>query len=120
MTYIDGYVLPLPKKNIGKYKKTAQEAGKIWMKHGALQYVECIGNELDNKWSTLKYEKMAKAKKGETVVFSFITYTNKKHRDAVNKRVMKEMEKKYDKNQPMPFDMKRMAYGGFEAIVDLN
>lgn len=119
MTYIDGYVLPLPKKNIKAYQKIANEAGRVWIKHGALKYVECAGDELNSEWSTLKYMKMAKAKKGETVVFSFIIYKNKKHRDAVNKKVMKEMEKKYDKNEPMPFDMKRMAFGGFEALVEL-
>lgn len=119
MTYIDGYVLPLPKKNIKAYQKMAKEAGAIWMKHGALKYVECVGDELNNTWSTLKYMKMAKAKKGETVVFSFVIYKNKKHRDSVNKQVMKEMEKQYDKDMAVPFDMKRMAVGGFEAIVDL-
>jgi len=117
--YVDGYVLPLPKKNRAAYKKIATEAGKIWMKHGALRYVECIGDDINMKYSTLKWAKMAKAKKGETVLFSFVIYKNRKHRDLVNARVMKEMEKKYDKDEPMPFDMKRIAVGGFEVLVDL-
>lgn len=120
MTYIDGYVLPLPKKNKAAYKKIATEAGKIWMKHGALRYVECIGDDLNLKWSTLKFMKMAKAKKGETVLFSFIIYKNRKHRDSVNSKVMKEMQEKYDEDMSVPFDMKRIGTGGFEALVDLS
>jgi uncharacterized protein YbaA (DUF1428 family) len=123
MRYVDGFVLTVPVKKLKEYKKMAAEGGKIWMKHGALQYMECVGDDLTSvkEWGGMPFPKMAEAKKGETVFFSFIVYKNKKHRDAVNKKVMKEMEKKYDKEKEknMPFDMKRMAYGGFEAIVDV-
>lgn len=119
MSYVDGFVLVVPKAKIKAYEKMARQAGKIWKKHGALEYFECIGNDLNPKWAKLTFPKMVKLKKDESVWFSFITYKNKKHRDAVNKKVMKEMEKDKEKykNMEMPFDMKRMAYGGFEARV---
>lgn len=123
MRYVDGYVLVVPTKKLKAYKKMADEGGEIWMKHGALQYMECVGDDLKSvdQWGGLGFPRMIEAKKGETVIFSYIVYKSKKHRDAVNKKVHKEMEKIYDeeKEKDMPFDMKRMAYGGFEAIVDL-
>jgi uncharacterized protein YbaA (DUF1428 family) len=123
--YIDGFVLPVPKNKLKAYRKMASEAGKVWMKHGALEYIEAVGNDLKPNTHGMKiafFPKMAKAKKGETVFFSFIVYKSRKHRDAVNKKVMKEMSKEMEKhkNMPMPFDMKRMAYGGFKAIVDFK
>ncbi len=103
----------------------AAEGARMWMKAGALQYFECVGDDLNIKpmggMKALSFPKMAKAKKGETVFFSFIIYKSRAHRDAVNKRVMAEMERQYSnhKDMPaMPFDMKRMAYGGFKAIVE--
>lgn len=122
MTYVDGYVLAVPKKNLNTYRKMAQEAGKVWKKHGALEYYECVGDDLSPKMGGVKiakFPKMARAKKGETVVFSFIIYKSKAHRDRVNAKVMKEMEATMGKDVPMPFDVKRMVYGGFRVIVEV-
>jgi uncharacterized protein YbaA (DUF1428 family) len=122
MTYVDGFVLVVPKKNLKAYKKMAEEGGKMWKKYGALEYIECVGDDLNpnmGKMKVLTFPEMTKLKKDETVWFSFIIYKSKKHRDSVNKKVMKQMKKgaeKY-KNIEMPFDMKRMAYGGFKALV---
>lgn len=121
MRYVDGFVIPVLTKNVKAYKKVAQDAGKVWMKHGALQYVECVGDDLHPENATFPFPKMAKVKEGETVIFSFIVYKSKAHRDRVNKAVMKEFEKTYkegDENN-MPFDMKRIGFGGFTALVDL-
>jgi uncharacterized protein YbaA (DUF1428 family) len=120
--YVDGFVLVVPKNKVAAYRKMAQEGAKIWMKCGALEYKECIGDDMNPNMGAmpaLRFPKMAKAKKGETVWFSYITYKSRAHRDQVNKKVMAKMKlehKKY-KNIPMPFDMKRMAYGGFKVIV---
>jgi uncharacterized protein YbaA (DUF1428 family) len=123
--YVDGYVLVVQKKNLKSYEKMASEAGKIWMKYGALQYLECVGEDLKSakKWGCLPFPKMTKAKQNETVLFSFIIYNSKAHRDEVNAKVMKEMkknEKKYKEECKNVFDMKRMAVGGFETIVNLD
>ena len=122
MRYVDGYVLAVPKKNLKAYKKMAQKAGKVWKKYGALEYVECAGDDLKNKWTPMQFPKMAKTKPGETVVFSFIVYKSKAHRNQVNKKVMKDpfmQPPSKEEEKKMPFDVKRMAYGGFKAIVDL-
>ena len=118
MTYVDGFVIPIKKKNIKQYIKMAKDGRRLWMKHGAVQYFECIGNDLDSKWA-LPFTKMAKAKPGETVVFSFIVFKSRAHRDQVNKKVMADPFMDDPKNKPkvMPFDMKRMAYGGFKTAV---
>lgn len=122
MAYVDGFVLPVPKKNLKKYRKMAEEGGKMWKKHGALQYFECVGNDLHPKGDAkcLTFPKLAKAKPGETVFYSFIVYKSRAHRDAVNARVMKDpaMNDPKNKDMKMPFDVKRMAYGGFKAIVE--
>ncbi len=118
MTYVDGFVIPIPKKNLKAYRKMAQEAEKIWRKHGALDYKECIGNDLKNKWGA-SFSQISKTKAGETVVFSYIVYKSRAHRDSVNAKVMKDPfmnDPKY-KDRPMPFNVKRMAYGGFNVIV---
>jgi len=121
--YVDGYVLPVPKKNIKAYQKMAQEGGHIWMKYGALQYIECVGEDLKiaEKWKVLPFPKMVKTKPNETVVFSFIVFKSRKHRDSVNAKVMKDplMDPAKYKDKPMPFEMKRMAVGGFETLVNL-
>ena len=119
MTYVDGFVLVVPKKNREAYKKMASEGAKMWMKCGALQYFECVGDDLNPKGAMLTFPKIMKPKKNEEIWFSFITFKSKAHRDSVNKKVMKEMEKTKDdwKNVKMPFDMQRMAYGGFKTIV---
>ena len=115
MDYVDGYVLPVPKKNLKAYVKMAQEGKKIWLKCGALDYKECIGDDLKSKFG-MPYTKLMKLKPGETVVFSYIVFKSRAHRDSVNARVMKELEKA-DMPKDMPFDVKRMAYGGFKAAV---
>lgn len=122
MRYVDGFVLVMPKKNFAAYKKMAKEGGQIWMKCGALNYVEAVGEDLDvaKKWGNMPFPAMVKAKKDEIVVFSYIVYKSRKHRDAVNKKVQVEMDKKYAdaKDFKMPFDMKRTAVGGFEVFVE--
>ncbi len=118
--YVDGFVLTVPKKNLSAYRKMAQVAGKVWRKHGALDYKECIGDDLRPNGVTFTFPKMAKAKPGELVVFSYIVFKSRAHRDQVNAKVMKGlfMNDPKNKNMPMPFDMKRMAYGGFTVLVD--
>jgi uncharacterized protein YbaA (DUF1428 family) len=120
MSYVDGFVMPIPKKNLAAYKKMAAEGAKAWKKHGALAYYECVGDDLSPKgvpgMKITHFPTMAKAKAGETVVFSFIIYKSRAHRDAVNKRVMKEMSAQPQPTS-MPFDMKKMAYGGFKTLV---
>lgn len=97
----------------------AQKAGKIWMEHGALEYRECVGEDLKIKMG-MPFPKLVKLKPGETVVFSWIVYKSRAHRDKVNTKVMKDPRIVEDmKNMEMPFDMKRMAYGGFEMLVDM-
>lgn len=123
--YVDGFVLPVPKKNLDAYRKMARDAGKVWKRHGALEYFECVGDDLDPKMEGmrfLRFPAMAKAKPDETVLFSFIVYKSRAHRDKVNAKVMKELKEFMDdpknKDKPMPFDVKRMAYGGFTTIVE--
>ena len=115
--YVDGFVIPVPKKNTGKYRKMAREAKVIWMKFGALDYKECILDDVrPDPVVKLTFPKMAKTKRGETVWFSYIVYKSKKHRDEVNKKVMAYFQKKYGKKEmKMPFDMKRFSYGGFRV-----
>lgn len=120
--YVDGFVLPVSKKKLGAYRRMAAQGGKLWRKHGALDYFECAGEDLNPKMPGFKpftFLRLAKPKKGETVVFSFIVYKSRKHRDQVNAKVMKDpvMNDPKNKNKPMPFDMKRMAYGGFKTLV---
>lgn len=123
--YVDGFVLVVPKNKISEYKKMAKEGAEVWKKHGALSYFECMGEDLkpksmDGGPKPLSFTKMTKAKPNESIWFSFITFKSKKHRDEVNAAVMKSMGEKYEKNQEMvmPFDIKRMAYGGFEVEVE--
>lgn len=116
--YVDGFVLSVPKNNTIKYKKLASEAKEIWIKFGALDYKECMIDDIKPKFVSFIFPKMAKTKQNENVWFSFIVYKSKKHRDSVNKKVMAYFEKKYGKNNmKMPFDMKRFAYGGFKVEV---
>lgn len=123
--YVDGFVLVVSKNKLSAYRQMAQKGGKIWRKYGALDYKECVGEDLNPNmggFPFLKFSKMTKLKPGETVVFSYIVYKSRAHRDEVNAKVMKDpsmnMQDPKNKNKPMPFDMKRMAYGGFEVIVD--
>ena len=122
MTYVDGFLLPIPRKHLQKYRRLAQTAGKVWREHGALQYLECIGDDLSHK-GMASFPRRAAAKPNGMVVFSWITYKSRAHRDAVNKKVMQDprmlkiMEAMKDK-KAWPFDMKRMAYGGFKVLVE--
>ncbi|HLC84830.1 MAG TPA: DUF1428 family protein [Candidatus Nanoarchaeia archaeon] len=116
--YIDGFVLCVPKNKVAAYRKMSELAGKVWMEHGALQYVEAIGNDFHGMPEALGFPKMARAKKGEAIMFSWIMYNNKAHRNAVNAKVIKDKRLDNYADKPMPFDMKRMAYGGFVTIVD--
>ena len=121
MVYVDGYVLPVPKKNLQVYRKMAQLAGKIWKKHGALQYTECVGVDLNSKLSGIKFPKTVQAKTSEQIIFAFIIFKSKTHRDRVNAKVMKEfMEDPKTKGMSMPFDIKRMVYGGFKPLVNIK
>jgi uncharacterized protein YbaA (DUF1428 family) len=114
--YVDGFVIPLPKKKLAAYRRIAQKAGKIWREHGALEYFETVGEELKPRWG---FPKLAKLRRGETVVFSWIVYKSKADRNRVNAKVMKDPRMKPMMDPAaMPFDMKRMAMGGFEVIVE--
>jgi uncharacterized protein YbaA (DUF1428 family) len=115
MSYVDGYVLPVPKKNLKAYLRLARMGGKVWRKHGALDYKECVGDDLKTKWGT-PFPEMMRLKPGETVIFSFVVFKSRTHRDRVNAKVMKEMEK-MGGPKDMPFDVKRMVYGGFKVLV---
>jgi len=116
MRYVDGYVLPVPKKNLKTYSRMARMGKKMWMKHGALDYKECVGDDLKTQWG-IPFPRMMKLKPGETVVFSFVVFKSRAHRDRVNAKVMKEMEK-MGEPKDMPFDFRRMVYGGFKVMVD--
>ena len=118
MRYVDGFVLPVPKKNLQAYRRLAQKAGKIWREHGALEFRECVGEDLDVKMGA-PFPRRIKLKPGETVVFSWIGFKSRAHRDRVNAKVMKDprLAKMCDPKN-MPFDVKRMTYGGFKILVD--
>lgn len=116
--YVDGFVIPVPKKKLHLYLKMAKLGAKVWKKHGALEYFECVGDDLNPGFAGVSFPKLAKIKKGEVVIFSFIVFKSRKHRDSVNANVMKDPIMNEPMNTTMPFDMKRMAYGGFKTIVD--
>ena len=115
MSYVDGFVLSVPKKKLGEYKKMATLGGKVWKEHGALDYRECVADDMKAPMG-LPFPKLAKAKPGEVVFFSYIVYKSRAHRDQVNAKVMKD-KRMSEGPQTMPFDMKRMAYGGFKTFV---
>lgn len=122
--YVDGFVLVVPENKVQEYTKMATEGRDIWMKHGALEYYECKGDDLETKetggMKPLAFTELTKTTTDETVWFSFIVFKSKQHRDEVNKKVMDEMNEKYKdaKDLSMPFDIKRMAYGGFTVEVE--
>ena len=118
MPYADGFVLAIPKRQVQNYRRIARRAGRIWRDHGALEYRECVGDDLKAGMG-VPFPRLAKAKPGETVCFSWIVYRSRAHRDRVNARVMKDPRMAKMMNLSMPFDMKRMAYGGFKVFVDL-
>ena len=116
MSYVDGFVIPIPKKNVAAYKKMATMGKKAWMAAGALHYFECVGDDLKPHMGSIGFQKMAKLKPNETAIFAFIIFKSKAHRNKVNAEVMKGFA---DMKMPksMPFDPKNMAYGGFKTIV---
>lgn len=122
--YVDGFVLVVPKGKTEEYKKMAEQGREIWMKLGALEYYECRGDDMGPQdmggEKARAFPEMAGAKDGETVWFSFIVFKSKEHRDEVNAKVMEEMGKQMEGKTDMtvPFDMKRMVYGGFQVEVE--
>lgn len=115
--YVDGFVIPIPKDKIAAYTRIAKLAGKIWREHGALDYRQCVGDDLEPK-DMMRFPRLARVKPGETVVFSWITFKSRAHRDRVNAAVIKDPRlAKCMAPGAMPFDCKRMIYGGFKTIV---
>lgn len=120
--YVDGFVLPVPRKNIRKYLSVARRAGKVFKRLGALEYREAVGDDLRvNPKMGMGFKKAVRLKPGETALFSWIVYKSKGHRNAVNRKMMKDPELLAMMQEPdaMPFDYRRMAYGGFKIAVDL-
>ncbi len=117
--YVDGFLLTIPKKSIPAYQRMAQAAGKVWRQHGALEFRETVGDDLKVKMG-VSFTRAARTKPGEVPVFSWIVYKSKAHRNAVNARVMKDPRIAKMMKTPMPFDSKRMVYGGFKVIVDMK
>jgi uncharacterized protein YbaA (DUF1428 family) len=113
--YVDGFVLAVPKRNLDKYRRQARKAGKIWREHGALEYRECVAEDVKPGKLT-SFPQSVKVKRGETVVFSWIVFKSRAHRDRVNEKVLNDPRLADEK---MPFDGSRMIYGGFDVIVDL-
>jgi uncharacterized protein YbaA (DUF1428 family) len=117
MSYVDGFILAVPTKNLADYKKIARKAGKVWLEHGALSYVECVGDDVPYGKLT-SFPRAVKAKDGETVVFAWVVYKSRAHRDAVLKKVMADPRMDMDITK-MPFDGKRMIFGGFKTMIEL-
>jgi uncharacterized protein YbaA (DUF1428 family) len=118
MPYVDGFVLPVPKRKVEAYRRMARTAGKIWREHGALEYRECVGDDLKVKMG-VPFSRLMRLKPGETVFFSWIVYKSRAHRDRVNAKVMKDPRLAASMGAgPMPFDVKRMLYGGFKVLVE--
>ncbi len=116
MHYVDGFVVPVPTENLEAYREIADKTGKIWMEHGALAYVEAVAEDNEDKGFCATFPQAFNAKEGETLVFAYILYTSRAQRDEVNAKVMAD-ERLQCNDQAMPFDCKRMAYGGFQSIV---
>ncbi|MGH7516752.1 MAG: DUF1428 domain-containing protein [Gemmatimonadales bacterium] len=119
MPYVDGFVLPVPKRNVQAYVRMARTAGKVWREHGALEFRECAGDDLKTQMG-IPFPRTVRAKPGETVFFSWIVYRSRAHRDRVNAKVMKDPRiAKMMNPKNMPFDDRRMVYGGFKVLVNL-
>jgi len=118
MSYVDGFVVPVPEKNLADYRKMASKAGKVWMEHGALQYIECVADDV-KPGKVTSFPQSVKLKAGEVVVFSWIVYKSRAQRDRINKKVMAD-PRLADMMDPktLPFDGKRMFWGGFRPILD--
>jgi uncharacterized protein YbaA (DUF1428 family) len=124
MKYVDGFLIVVPKDKLDDYRKMAEEGRDIWLKHGALDYKECVGDDLDPKMGDmelLSFPTLTGLAPDEALIFSFIVYNSRHHRDEVNARVMSDpaMGPEAMKDKPMPFDMKRFSYGGFKVVVDV-
>ena len=118
MRYVDGFVLTVPKKNLAAYRRMAQKAGKVWRDHGAIEYFECIADDVKPGIHT-SFPQSVKLKPGETVVFAYIVYKSRAHRDRVNAKVMKDPRLKNMMDpKALPFDGKRMFWGGFKIMVE--
>ena len=119
MSYVDGFIVPVPRKKLAAYRSIAKKAGKVWREHGALEYTECVADDVKKgKWTS--FPRSVKLKGGETVVFSWIVYKSRKDRDRVLKKVMSDPRlKKMMNPKAMPFDGKRMIYGGFKTQITL-
>ena len=117
MRYVDGFVVPVPKKKLAAYRRMAQKAGKVWREHGALEFRECVADDV--KWGKrTSFPRSVKLKPGETVFFSYIVFKSRKDRDRVNAKVMKDPRlNAMGGIEDMPFDAKRMIYGGFKVLV---
>lgn len=117
--YIDGFVLPLAAGNVEKYREIAEKAGAIWKEHGALEYIEAVGDDLEHE-DMFSFKKIAGAGEDETVIFAWIVYESREHRDKVNAAVMEDPRMKEEMEATKgTFDYKRMAYGGFKALVEI-
>ena len=117
MSYVDGFVLPIPKKKLAVYRRLAQKAGKVWKDHGALEYVECVADDVKPGKLT-SFPQSVKLKPDETVIFSYVVYKSRAHRDLVNKKVMAD-KRMANMMKSMPFDGKRMFWGGFKKLIEL-
>ena len=118
MQYVDGFVVPVPKKKMAAYRRMAQKAGKVWRDHGALEYIECVADDVKLGKHT-SFPQSVKLKSGETVVFAYIVYKSRAHRDRVNAKVMKDPRLKSMMDpKALPFDGKRMFWGGFKVVVE--
>jgi len=118
MRYVDGFVLPVPRRHLAAYRRIARSAGRVWRQHGALEYRECVGDDLNVK-KVVQFPRSVRAKAGETVVLAWIVFKSRAHRDRVNARVMKDPRiAKMMEPKAMPFDHKRMVYGGFKVLVE--
>jgi uncharacterized protein YbaA (DUF1428 family) len=119
MAYVDGFVVPVPKRSLAAYRRMARKAGKVWREHGALEFRECVADDVKvGKWTS--FPRSVKLEPGETVVFSWITYKSRAHRDRVNAKVMKDkrLAEMMDR-KALPFDGKRMIHGGFKVLLDV-
>ena len=117
MSYVDGYILPIPKRSVRAYRRMAEMGRKMWTKHGALDYKECVGDDLAPTFAK-PFTRLLKLKPNETAVFAYIVFKSRAHRDQVNKKVMNEMNAMGGVPKDMPFDMKRMVWGGFKTLVE--
>jgi uncharacterized protein YbaA (DUF1428 family) len=118
MAYVDGFIVPVPKKKVDAYRRLARKAGKIWKEYGALEFKECIADDVKKgKWTS--FPRSVKLKPTETVMFSYIVYKSRKDRDRINAKVMKDNRIAGMDMKDMPFDGRRMIYGGFNVLVDV-